>query len=251
MFELEPDRQDASPDYAYDTPIAPGAEEDSIDTQSAAITAPDEWEGDNDATPETTEVPDGASLSPYTVVDIGSGFWPVLIFPDAPEIARLYEAGGTYIGVDTSSRMLEEGRDNAKPYIDEHSSPDAEVDIRWEHATIEANGELPEALEPDSADCVVVSNILSQPSVADQPELCEAIAAAAMAIVRKEPAGEVVAIGTFTPYIFPAQAVRDLMTAAGLEYVGSDDIDLYMPPEDRGQAQGDSYAERFRPRPRQ
>jgi hypothetical protein len=120
------------------------------------------------------------------------------------------------------------------------------VDISFEHISIEHAESLPDTLVPDSADRVVVSNVLTDPRVARHPEICEAIARTTMTLVRKEPPGEVLIIGTLTPRRYPQEAVRQLLGAVGLEYVGSDDIGPYVPDEFT-KRRDEMYVDRFRP----
>jgi len=182
----------------------------------------------------------------FTIVEIGAGRSPILTNPDTPDVARLYHEGGNYIAIDANADDIQSGAQAAAPYQRTHRKWRAKLHTSFEHGIIEPDEPLPSILTPDSADRVILGNVLTDPRVARTPDLCEALASAAMQLVRKSPIGEVVVIGTLTPRVFPADATRVLMEKAGLEYAGSDRLVGYIPTRCR-KVDSQSYVDRYRP----
>jgi hypothetical protein len=192
--------------------------------------------------------PESEQPKPFKIVEIGSGRNPLLTSPNAPDAHRLLSRGGQYVGIDPSISDLEDGANNSLHFVDQYKAPDVEVDARFEAAEIAPGNPLPETLEPNSADRVVISNVFTDPGVASRPELCEAIAEAAATVARKNGEGEIVVIGTNTPDQFPEERARELIQAQGMEYVGSEDPYDYLPASYRDNEDENplAYASRFR-----
>ncbi|HEU4913980.1 MAG TPA: hypothetical protein VFT16_01050 [Candidatus Saccharimonadales bacterium] len=213
------------------------------DVGRTALTNQVSGPSDSEPTPSTKEK--------FTVVEFGSGRDPVISYYDtAPDIVRLYSAGGKYIGVDASAYNLERGQ-RSSMRLTEESQEGAEVTTEFRQGTILPEAPLPETVEPDSADRVIIKNVLTNQPIAIDPDATAAIAEAARAAVRKEPAGEVVVVGTLTADEYPAAAVIELFTAHGFEHVGTDDVGLYLPPGWKKYVEVSAYAERFRIEPSQ
>lgn len=243
MFELEP-TNDASDSFSY---YSDGSADHVSPNEETPITAPADWNAE-DNPPEASDVPPLTEESepPFTIVEIGSGGSPILTSPAAPDIAKLYEHGGKYVGVDANVTNLSRGAETTDFYREAYLSPDTELDISFVHASIETDQPLPDTLEADMADRVIISNVLTDPRVARHPDTRQAIAHTAFSLVRKEPPGEVVMVGTITPRIFSAEAVEALLTAAGLEYVSSDDVGAYVPEQYKKDREL-MYVDRYRP----
>jgi hypothetical protein len=163
---------------------------------------------------------------------------------DAPDTKRLYEQGGRYIGLDANPASQQAGAEVADLYVAVHANPEVEVETTFQEARITPETPLPAGLEPGSAHRVVMNNVLTDPRVEERPEVCQAIANAAAELIRRD--GEVVVIGTATPYVFPPERVTQLMGSVGLEHVGSDDVSLHYPQGDRDNLPRGVYAERYR-----
>jgi hypothetical protein len=183
---------------------------------------------------------------PFTIVEFGPGGSPVLRDIDAPDVRKLYQEGGKYIAVDPVPWSLRTTALVADHHIDEHAYSDVEIDAEFYEARIVPDAPLPKGLSPGTANRVVIGNVFTHKPVAEKPEQCQAIASAAAELLA--PDGEVVAIGTLSPSVFPKDRLTQLMSSVGLEHVGSDDVSLHYPREFRGDIPADVYAERYRRR---
>lgn len=249
----EPDPIDAAYGHA-DAVTADGGAEDDIDDDKfpeAYSDQPAEARETDDAnSPEATAIGAEQAPQPFSVVEIGAGGAPMLISHYAPDIKRLYQEGGKYTAIGPNPATMVRGERDSQLFLQVHTNPEATIETEFVNAALTPEAPLPQEIEPDSADRVIISNVFTLPMVARDPAACQAIAEGTARMVRKDPAGEVVVIGFFSPEEFRAGRVTKLMASVGLEHIGSDDMSQYFPPDQRDMTfmNPACYVERYRPR---
>jgi hypothetical protein len=215
-------------------PIQPG--------QGADARAPEEAApGDTNEVGEAGHEVSQTAERPFTLIEIGSGNAPGLLATDAPDVRKLLTEGGRYAAIDSDPERLAHGAANVGDILNARESiydqSCGAVETSYHAATVGVGTELPEGIEPASADRVLLSNLLSRHMPTDTRTAI--IQTTADLLVS---GGEAVVADTLMPGTVSPAHLRAAMASAGLEYVGSDDVTQYT----AGETIPGTYVHRFR-----